>query len=110
MLPPPWGSRRKQLSPRPECALQPRPPGALPWPALRRWERPLTIAVRVCRIPEPGQRPALFIPPRLDAHIEEDIERFRGGQPAVLVNVADYAQVGLLDVLRIDLEMFDQGL
>src|SRR5579863_8497487 len=110
MLPPPWGSHRKQLSPRPECALQPRSPGAVPWPDLRRWEHPLTIAVRVSRIPEPGQRPALFITPRLDAHIEEDIERFPGGQPAVLVNIADHAQVGLLDVLRIDLEMFDQGL
>src|SRR5579862_7525867 len=109
MFPRPWGSRRKQLSPRPEYAMQPRSPGAVAWSALSRWERPLTIAVRVSRIPEPGQRPTLFITPRLDAHIEEDIERFPGGQPAVLVNVVDHAQVGLLDVLRIDLEMFNQG-
>src|SRR6266511_3852840 len=77
--------------------------------ALERCESPLTIGFHVNREPELGERPALFIAARPDAHVEEDIERFLVRQPAVLVNVIDHIRVCALGILRIDLEMFDQG-
>src|SRR5438094_20649 len=112
MSPPPWVSHRQQLSPRPEYAMRPRSRGAVPLidgcafleaaryracasrracirSALERCESPLTIGVHVNREPELGERPALFIAARPDAHVKEDIERFLVRQPAVLVNVID---------------------
>src|SRR5438094_239113 len=103
MFLPPWVSHKRQSSPRPEYAMQ-------PCFRLRRCECPLAIAIDVNRCPELRERPALFVAPRFDAHIEEDIERFLSRQPAVLPDVVDHVGIGALDILRIDLEMLDQGL
>src|SRR5687767_10996553 len=100
MSPPPSASHRRQSSLRPEYAMRPCSPGAVPWPGLGRCDCPLPITVHVNRGPEFAERPALFIAARPDAHIEEDIERFSVRQPAVFVNVIDHIRVGALRILR----------
>src|SRR5690242_542718 len=104
-----WASGTRRSGARPEYAVRPRVAPAVPSPALRR-RAPLAIAVHVNRNPELRERPPLFVPPRFDTHIKEDIQRLRVGQPAVLMNVVDDVGVGALDVLRIDLKVFDQRL
>src|SRR2546427_6921587 len=93
-------SHKRQSSPRPEYAE----------PALGRCERPLRIAVHISGDPESGERPTLFIASCLDTHIEEDIERFLARQAAVFVKMVDHLGVGAFNILRINLQMLDQGL
>src|SRR5437762_11810541 len=97
---PPSVSHKRQSGARLECA----------GPALRRCEHPLRIGVHINRDAEPREWPTLLVADRLGAHIEEYVVRFLVGQTAVLVKMVDDLGIRALDVLRIDLEMFDQGL